>query len=450
MAGDSGGWMVVYTGEGLSDRSLGRTLQERGFTYACESSSWVLLNDFNGLTQIPLDQYNDVVEPFDPRNDGYAQRLRSFFVSSGIRRIFIERRGGSFRELEDLLNTALGPGRAGAGETPGGDMGPPGGEPGVFWVAGFNPGGGRFWILGLFFVLSGLCVFFAGAEPVFAFLCILPVLVPLVLSGPGGIAAAGILEALFFLLREPLLERFRSVRGASRVLHHSLREELAGWFHTFPRELGGALAALGLYWGICLLGDIPLFTAFPVICFLVPALLLPPWAESQVIRNIFFPLPIRKGQWLLLFPPPLPLFTLAFGVVLFFSATQGNFSFSGNPLPGPSSGIWPPPPGQEAYEAHARFQSSFSRRSLRKDGAPYGTYTLGADGLIAEFTAASPEGNIPPYPDLPDRIYRETAGGSSRPQSLGKLLVILGILIGLSVPALLGMTRYSKKKRTVV
>jgi hypothetical protein len=298
--------------------------------------------------------------------------------------------------------------------------------------------------LALFAAASALCICLVGTGSLFALLCILPVLAFLVLAGPAGLAAAGILEAVFCLLREPLAERFRSTQGASRVIHHSLFKELSGWFHTFPRELGGSIAGFGLYVASCVLGKIPLAVSLPVICFLVPVLLLPPWAESHIPRNIFFPLPIRKGQFLLLFPPPLPVFLLAFAGALAFSAFQGELT---GEAPMELTSVWPLPPDREEYSRHGAFQRSFSRRSLRNSGEPYGSYNLGADGLIVSFTEAVPDRPIPPYPEVLTRLQTELSGERKDALPLWRFGVMLFLMLILSAPALLGMTRYSKKKR---
>jgi hypothetical protein len=428
----SGDWAVVYAGERLADRETGEKLKALGLNYVSESSQWVLLDDFSMLKQVPLDVYEEQVESFDPRNDGYAQRLRSFFVQAGERRIFIEKTGMSGAGLERALRGIFGPGE------------------GVLWRADLNPGGlsrkDLAFTLALFAAASALCICLVGTGSLFALLCILPVLAFLVLAGPAGLAAAGILEAVFCLLREPLAERFRSTQGASRVIHHSLTKELSGWFHTFPRELGGSLAGIVLYLISCVLGKIPLVVSLPVVCFLVPVLLLPPWAESHIPRNIFFPLPIRKGQFLLLFPPPLPVFLLAFAGALAFSAFQGELTGETPAL----ASDWPLPPDREEYSRHGAFQRSFSRRSLRNSGEPYGSYSLGADGLIVSFTESAPDKSVPPYPEVLTRLQTELKGERKDVLPLWRFGAMLILMLILSAPALLGMTRYSKKKRIVL
>jgi hypothetical protein len=428
----SGEWAVVYADEKITDREIGEKLKARGLNYVSESSLWVLLDDFSNLKQVPLDSYEEQVESFDPRNDGYAQRLRAFFVQNGERRIFVEKNGQGASALEKTLRNILGPGRR--------------------WRADMNPGGlSRKDIavtLVLFAAASALCIVFIGTDSLFALLCILPVLAFLTLAGPVGLAAVGILEAVFCLLREPLAERFRSTQGASRIVHNSLIKELSGWFHTFPRELWGSLAGIVLYGFLCVVGKIPLVVSLPVICFLVPVLLLPPWAESRVVRNLFFPLPIRKGQFLLLFPPPLPVFLLAFAGALAFSAFQGHIR--PGEVPALTATVWPQAPEQEDYERHGAFQRSFSRRSMNNSPALYGSYRMGADGLIAAFVETTPEKSIPPYPPVLDRLRQELDGENKASLPLGRFVIIIIVMLILSVPSLLGMAGYSKKKKTML
>jgi hypothetical protein len=433
----TGEWAVVYAAEGMQDREIGEKLKALGLEYVGESSQWVLLDDFSALKQVPLDSYEEQLESFDPRNDGYAQRLRAFFVQNGERRIFIEKKGMGASALEKTLRKILGPS--------------------ALWRADLNPGGlsrkDLALTMALFAAASVLCIVFVGTDSLFALLCTLPVLAFLALAGPVGLAAAGILEAVFCLLREPLAERFRSTQGASRIVHNSLVKELSGWFHTFPRELGGSLVGIVLYGVICVVGKIPLVVSLPVICFLVPVLLLPPWAESRVVRNLFFPLPIRKGQFLLLFPPPLPVFMLAFAGALVFSVFQGHFLPGEAPAASVSVStitVWPQPPEQEEYERHGAFQASFSHRSLSNPAALYGSYPMGADGLIAGFVEAAPEKPIPPYPAVLNRLRQELGGESKASLPLGRFILLLILMLILSVPSLLGMAGYSKKKKTML
>ncbi|MDR2479981.1 MAG: hypothetical protein LBD48_11810, partial [Treponema sp.] len=94
-----GGYAVLVTDAAIPDKTLRELLVpcEKGFggPPVSESVQWVLLDEFGGLAKIFLDEYESRVAPFDPRNDGYAQKLRSFFVREGKRYVFIPLRSGT-------------------------------------------------------------------------------------------------------------------------------------------------------------------------------------------------------------------------------------------------------------------------------------------------------------------------------------------------------------------
>ena len=53
-----------------------------------ESSQFISIDDFGAFRQIPLVSFYDEIETFDPRNDGYAEKLKAFFVNNGKRYFF--------------------------------------------------------------------------------------------------------------------------------------------------------------------------------------------------------------------------------------------------------------------------------------------------------------------------------------------------------------------------
>jgi hypothetical protein len=102
------GFAALTLDASYPDRQIRELLAYGGVKTAIgESSQWVFLEDFGGLEQVPLDRYWERVEPFDPRNDGYAERLQSFFVFNGERRIFIGLKGAPL-DLEGRVQAALG------------------------------------------------------------------------------------------------------------------------------------------------------------------------------------------------------------------------------------------------------------------------------------------------------------------------------------------------------
>lgn len=74
----------------FADREVAGALEKAlGRPVISASSQWVLLNSFGGLERIPLEGYGDRLEIFDPRRDGYAEKLTRFFVRDGKRWFFI-------------------------------------------------------------------------------------------------------------------------------------------------------------------------------------------------------------------------------------------------------------------------------------------------------------------------------------------------------------------------
>jgi hypothetical protein len=380
------------------DRYIGDILAGMGVEpFISESTQWVFVDDFGELARIPLDQYEKRLEPFDPRNDGYAERLRSFFVLDGKRRFFIPLSGRTpefFRTLGDRLQAAL-------GNIP-------------FSIELIRPPelsrigspGERV----LFALAAAGFLFFSGSPLTAAFL--LPLLAALCLTVPGGFAPAAALAALFHsqggLLREWFALRryqgkvFFSYKGGFRSGGYSAVPVLAGFWGFY-----GLIAwAAGMAFPLALAGGaafcLVLTTAF--------------WVESNRGTGTghirFLPVPIRNPGIRRFFPSPGALpFGLAALIVLFL---PGLFSA---PPPVPEEKGYAQMRGD--YQTHAAFQASFSRRPLGGSGgdAGYFQYRLDGDGLIAAESESpydedadggfSGEG-IPPFPLEELLVFLET------------------------------------------
>lgn len=90
LAGENNSWALLEVDALLPDRYIGELLSRAEMeNYISESTQWVFLNDFGELNRIPLDEFPDRLEDFDPRHDGYAERLSAFFVPGETRRFFI-------------------------------------------------------------------------------------------------------------------------------------------------------------------------------------------------------------------------------------------------------------------------------------------------------------------------------------------------------------------------
>jgi hypothetical protein len=96
-------WAVLEVPETVSGKELEKNLRDAGIGCVSAFSIPVLLNNFDGIREIPLDSYGDYMEAGDPRNDGYAAKLRSFFIAEGKCRFFLEPGFRLRRKLEKLL-----------------------------------------------------------------------------------------------------------------------------------------------------------------------------------------------------------------------------------------------------------------------------------------------------------------------------------------------------------
>jgi hypothetical protein len=376
-------WAVLEVPETVPGRELEKNIREAGIGCVSMFSIPVLLNDFDEIREIPLDSYDDYVEAFDPRNDGYAARLRSFFMAEGRCRFFLKP-GFALRlklqKLPELSGT---------------------------WVlesSGAFPAAlcAVFLAAALAFVLTeagpgrrGRQVRRFSGEPGFVFgaLCAVPVLFPLALAGAPGLAAAGLFVLLFHASKPVIREYFRHYRKGFRSMTGNERRELAG---LYPFHCALSLGVFPVYALCCLAGGISPVIAVPAPFFFCLSLFLSRKAEASVTRNVFFPLPIRgKIRPGALIPPALPVFLAAAAAALLLPAS--------GPLP--RSVPYGPLPGPEAYAAHAEFQASFSRRSLYGE-RNYGVYPIGEDGLISGFVPAAPALPLPPPPPELEELFR--------------------------------------------
>jgi hypothetical protein len=304
--GDLEGYAVLSLDEGVPDRAAAGAL-ERGLgrPVISESSQWVFLNNFGSLERVSLEDYGDRLEVFDPRRDGYAQKLRDSFVRDGRRRFFIPLDRGLFsfplplnprRALEARLAAILGAVPPPEEVLPGGGLhaGPAGPGPVLAEMAGqTGPGragtggpvgpetaGPAFSLemrrrgrpLGLRMVLLAAAWAAAlipggrfprplsrrgegpGRPPL---LLLFPLTLPLGLWGGPGLALLAVVFLLGSLLREPLRELW--VRAGGPPAGPRPPSLLGAGTYRF--RLGYGLVAGPLLFVIPWLGGIPAFSA---------------------------------------------------------------------------------------------------------------------------------------------------------------------------------------------
>ena len=373
-----GGYAVLAADAAVPDRTLRELLVplEGDFAGApvSESSQWALLNEFGAVARIPLDEYPSRVTSFDPRNDGYAEKVRSFFVREGKRFVFIPLRSvaRAAETLEDKIAAALGL------------------IPFSVEYLGFGKPLGFYALL--FAAAAGLFLFLfgwrrrRGAE--WALPC-LPALAACASGGAPGFALAALLVGLSALLHDPLAELCGPGRRRSGVLD-SFR---AQWLLS-PFFLAG-YTLVALYSGFSpplALGIIAAYTG--IYLFSIRTFSLP--RAGAHIR--FTPVLIARPSLAAGFSgdgkAALPMLPFALAGLLAALLTVR--------AAGVRSGSWtaaftaPPLVTEEDYRSHAALQASFSLRPLGREAAgdrgPYPAYELGPDGLVspAYRTAAMP------------------------------------------------------------
>lgn len=434
------GYAVLSLDVSCEDRYIGELLERGNWgNYISESTQWVFWDNFEELVQISLESYGKRVESFDPRNDGYAGRLESFFVHGGRRFFFIPLSadfwGISREKIEESLARCL---------------------EGIPFQVEFPSVSRPLGIYALLFAAASVgMLLFSGAPR--AGISLLPLLAALSYLGPGGFALSASLTALFGLLLQPLREFFVSRRYRRHYAGIAKKTRL------FKFQWGAIPLFLVIYGAICCLGSFPIFLGAGGIFSFFLILGLSLWAESKrgtAMGHIrFVPVPIS-----LPFPGMgtfsrimLPFALGSLGALFLPSLILGSgYALGDNP---PVSVEWQEytiNPGE--YEAHAAFQASFSLRPLRPGGdnpenGEYLRYHRAEDGLIGDYSAAE-DGHlreIAPFPleDLMNFLTRREHIRTLVYTPRDMIPVFMVLFFCIPVFFLRGR-RHSKKKRLLV
>jgi hypothetical protein len=103
-----GGYATLVCGEENSDQEIRERLDTQGLAgLVSESDQWFFLDCFGSIEKIPLVEYEDRLLSFDPRNDGYAEKLRSLFVRDGKRFVYIQPGMNHVETMETEIARAL-------------------------------------------------------------------------------------------------------------------------------------------------------------------------------------------------------------------------------------------------------------------------------------------------------------------------------------------------------
>jgi hypothetical protein len=460
-----GGYAALVLDGSFSDGEIRNRLDGLGLKgLVSESDQWFLLDCFGYIEKVPLVMYEERLLPFDPRNDGYAEKLKNVFIRDGKRFIYIPLETNRPENLEIKIEQALY------------------GIPYSLDYARLPPGRDVF--LPIMLICLSFCVFLA--IPVLrrrlnsGFLACLISLSPLALEAAPGFALISFLAGFAVLLTES--DRKLPYSGGRRDLP---RPFTARWLL--------AAALIACYGFFSFFSGLPVLFVFLVLasfcCVLAVSVKFGRGAAYGGInggvknggklsmtfnvnklyphRRRFNPVEIisRKDISGGIFPVMLP-----FAVMAIALAFAGFVS----PLPPspPAADVSPPPfmappsipqlavplrPGaitEADFQEHYLFQSAFSFRALGKtyeDGLPpvIAAYELSSNGLLNPLSPGVDE--EPEFPDFPlgdflrglNSSIPRTVNVEDRVNSIGLLLVPMPMLF--IIPALI-LFLYGRKK----
>jgi len=415
-----GGYATLVCGEAYSDPDIRERLDSLGLRgVVSESDQWFLLDCFGGIEKIPLVEYSQRLLPFDPRNDGYAEKLRSLFVRDGKRFVYIPLAANSPENLETEIGKALT------------------GIPHSLEYAQSLPKRDILFPL-LAFCLTA-CAFFA--IPVLrrrlnaALLPCLPALSPLAFGAAPGFALAALLAGFAALLAEPGRKLPISLGWQRALPYDSPEPSVAKWIL--------AAAFIVCYGCFSFFSGLPVLFTFLVLASFCCVLALSIRSGGGKLsvkftvnrwyprRRRFTPVEIisRDTESGSFFPVMLPFAVMA--LALAFAGFAGphtlthGVKMSPAPFMPPPSIVLPPGTVTEAdFQEHYIFQSAFSLRALGNNNENGGEppviagYELSSNGLLNP-SAPGVEEELP-IPDFPlGDLLRGIGPDSSRAKDGG-------------------------------
>jgi len=427
-SGYRGGYAVLSADASVDDRLLREKLSginapSASGLYAgspvSESSQWVMLDDFGSLQMIPLDQYNARVLSFDPRNDGYADKLKNVFVHDGKRFVYIPLKAGGWaassldRQFSDMLS----------------------GIPFSVEYFGVGKPTSLFFIAyaasSLFLII--ICYVkkksYPGITAVFA---LLPVLSCLAFSGACGFAAAALILGLFVCLREPMAEMVKHF-SFKMIFKNVIAPYKTYWL--FFAVFAAAVAVMAIFTDLNPFILLLTFTASLAV-FLLSVKTISLWGSTQ--RRFVPVMIIRRRSPDFSFSIYMVPFAAAAFIVMFLTPYMPG-SFSGG-------GKFNFLVDERDYAAHLAYQADFSTRQIGGQDSSYPSYISGEDGLPVADTnfTGIPKIKLDDYPPFPvkhlmDFLKNVNSGGKAAPaaggsrilENMSLLLLLLFILPGL-------------------
>ncbi|MDR0383418.1 MAG: hypothetical protein LBH50_05470 [Spirochaetaceae bacterium] len=448
----AGGYIALVTGERTDDRLVAEKLKTAGLKdVLSESSQWFFLNGFSELRRVPLDEFADSLIETDPRNDGYASRLREIFVRDGRRYFYIPQssiRSSDPAVIERRVKDAL-------EDTPYIDI-----------AYGAYPRDDP-WTLFIFVAAAMICLAISACaskplsggsvkgDPALLPLtaAVLPAAALFTGSGAAGFALAAVMMALFVASRPLLKSLFIRLRlSGGYVISAS---NLSCVKQLFLSEKETWLLLLVMLFTVCLAARsgatrVPLAVLFFCLSASVAV------GEESAPRGghiRFFPVAIRPDAGgkcrHALIALPFTLASIAALVIPLFAQPRAGAAI--RPDTGKNSGI--PLVSADDYAAHVEFQQNFSLKRLASaDDVAYTVFGAGADGLLHPSGSAHPIADtnavIPPFPL--ERLAGFLAGtGADIPlPPVFEIRSLIAALMGMAIylPVIAAMANANRKK----
>ena len=384
------GYAVLTFNSEIEDRDIRELLDAGKDKFAgspvSESSLWVLLDEFDTLNVIPLDVYSKRVLPFDPRNDGYAQKLKDIFIHNDKRFVFIPLKTGSWaqtfldRQFSDLLgDISFSTGYFGIG------------KPLSLFFMAFTAASAA---------LLVICYAKKRIHPgVIGIIPLIPVLFSFAFFGAPGIAAAALLVGFAVMLREPLNEFIllnmnnKNSVQRKKTFRKNIAEPYMLNLFLFP-VFAAAIGVLVVFTELNLLFVAAVFVAAcALFLFSIKTISLKGGSHRRFTpvlisrrRSINFSFSVYM----------LPFAIAAFAVMFITPNMSGNYTYDGkldhiNLI------------DEQDYYAHLIYQSSFSMQQMGISTTSYPYYMFDKDGLpIPDLNRVSDTAvDINEYPPFP-------------------------------------------------
>jgi hypothetical protein len=321
------------------------------------STQKVFLDDFGKLRQIPLHQYDDYVFSFDPRNDGYSEKLKRFFYQDEKQFMFIplEKQDYSPRTIIKKIDVILA------------DI------PHEVEFIGTSLPRIVPWLL-FFAAFAGTCYFFKKIR--FIMITFFP-MTGFLFWGSLGFVLAALLVIFFSLLINPLRELLMGfLQGKKKPVLEKLFLYRYSWV--------SALCFFVLYGLVVYVSDISVIYCFSVFIILFGLIVF--FLHNEIKQNQsskhsrFSPLPISGESWNVLNVciTALP-FMMAAVILLFISIFMHQ---SGSSVELDKTRFVT----QADFDEHIRFQKNFSFIPLGEniENPQYKNYQMGDNGLVVD------------------------------------------------------------------